>query len=107
MTAPTSTAPGEVHRDGLDYFTHQIDGTRFGGWYRPLCEGTIEVLAVGLIRTLELQGRSPQAVACQALEEFVRLRQTLGLPLPQFHELENVTPTILAGQLDRNPAGSG
>jgi hypothetical protein len=106
MTAPWRTVPGKG-RDGLDYFTHQVDGTRFGGWYRPLSEGCIEVLAVGLIRTLELQGRPPQVVACQALEEFVRLRQQLGLPLPEFQDLESGMPTILGGQLERIEAGTG
>jgi hypothetical protein len=67
----------------LSYFTHQIDGADYGGWYRDLAPDSIEVLSVGLIRTIALEGRSAQAAASAALEEFVRVRQGQGLPIPR------------------------
>ena len=42
----------------------------------------MEILAIGLMRTLPLDGRQPEDVACDVLEEFVRARQQLGQPVP-------------------------
>lgn len=71
------------HESELSYFTHQIDGADYGGWYRDLAPGSIEVLSVGLIRTIPLEGRTAQAAATEALEEFVRIRLREGLPIPR------------------------
>jgi hypothetical protein len=71
------------HDAELSYFTHQIDGADYGGWYRDLASGCIEVLSVGLIRTIPLEGRSAQVAASEALEEFVRVRLRQGLPIPR------------------------
>jgi hypothetical protein len=73
-----------VGRDSqLSYFTHHIDGADYGGWYRDLAPGSIEVLSVGLIRTIALEGRIAQVAASEALEEFVRVRLRQGLPIPR------------------------
>jgi hypothetical protein len=71
------------HDSELSYFTHQIDGADYGGWYRDLDPGCIEVLSVGLIRTIPLEGRTAQVAASETLEEFVRVRLREGLPIPR------------------------
>jgi hypothetical protein len=73
-------AKQHVSRDLL-YFTHSIGGRKFAGWYRLLSGDCMEILSIGLIRTIPLDGRAPEEVACDALEEFVRTRQRLGEPV--------------------------
>lgn len=66
----------------LQYFTTAIDGSNHSGWYRVLPGDCIEVLAIGLMRTLTLDGHSAEVVAVRALTEFVRARQLRGEPVP-------------------------
>jgi hypothetical protein len=74
--------PSTGRNSDLRYFTHNIAGRRFAGWYRLLAGDCIEILSIGLIRTIPLiDGRSPEEVACDALEEYVRARQRLGQPV--------------------------
>lgn len=65
----------------LLYFTHNIGGRKFAGWYRLLPGDCIEILSIGLIRTIPLDGRTPEQVACDALEEYVRVPQQQGEPV--------------------------
>src|SRR5688500_3077506 len=69
-----------VSRDLL-HFMHNIGGRNFAGWYRLLPGDCIEILSIGLIRTVALDGSAPEQVACDVLEEFVRARQRQGEPV--------------------------
>ena len=66
----------------LHYFSTAIDGNKHGGWYRLLPGECIEVLAIGLMRTLPLEDQSAEIVAVRALTEFVRERHLRGEPVP-------------------------
>lgn len=66
----------------LSYFTHEVDGTTYGAWYRVLDGIFVEVLAVGLMHTVTLGGSRPEAVARTVLADFVRTRNRCGAPLP-------------------------
>jgi hypothetical protein len=90
---------------GLRYFTHPFENANYGGWYRPLGDDAIEVLAVGLIRTVRLGGRNPEIAACEALDEFVRLRKSYGLPLPSADTWAE-DPTAVCAHLDRDRGGT-
>jgi len=93
----------------LSYFTQQIDGIAFGGWYRHLGTDAIEVLTVGLMRTVRLDGRLPADAAGQAMEEFVRARKRVGLPIPRAMHVEypeGDTPTVVCDQLVGGKLGS-
>jgi hypothetical protein len=70
------------NKSDLVFFTHIVGGQTYGAWYRMLPSDCIELLAIGLIQILSLDGRRPEDVACDALEEFVRVRQKLGQPVP-------------------------
>jgi hypothetical protein len=70
------------NQSDLVFFTHIIGGNTYGAWYRLLPAECIEILAIGLIQTIPLDGRQPGDVACNALEIFVRARHKLGQPVP-------------------------
>jgi hypothetical protein len=88
MHNPAGRFSGRVMTDttrnqtDLVYFQHTIESRVYGGWYRLLPAGCIEVLAIGLMQTLALDGRRPEEVACGVLAEFVRARASLGQPVP-------------------------
>lgn len=65
----------------LNYFIHQVDGARYGAWYRVISAGHIEVIAVGMLETAEFAGFSPESSARSILENFVREQRALGMPL--------------------------
>jgi hypothetical protein len=65
----------------LCYFTHAVGNTIYGGYYRILALDCIDVHAVGLVKTVSLDNRSPLTAACEALEQFLLITQRLGLPL--------------------------
>lgn len=81
-----------ARKSDLAFFTHAIGGETYGGWYRVLPADCIEILAVGLMQTLSLDGRRPEEVACSALEEFIRARQKLGQPVPPMPSEMAVNP---------------
>ncbi|WP_129645798.1 hypothetical protein [Peristeroidobacter agariperforans] len=70
------------NKSDLVFFTQVVGRETYGAWYRVLPVDCIEILAIGLMRTLPLDGRDPEDVACDALEEFVRARIKLGQPVP-------------------------
>jgi hypothetical protein len=55
----------------LVYFTHRIDGVVHSGWYRLVQRDGIQLITVGMLQDLSLDGRSPEKVARDALEQFV------------------------------------
>lgn len=61
-----------MHDFELHYFTHSINGKVYGGWYRLVSPGDLEVLGVGSMETVSFAGFEPEAVARSVLEEFVR-----------------------------------
>jgi hypothetical protein len=81
----------------LIFFTRVVAGRAYGAWYRVLPAHCIEILAVGLMQTIPLDGRRPEEVAGGALEEFVRTRQKLGQPVPT---IEPPTSTATKGTSD-------
>jgi hypothetical protein len=70
------------NKTDLVFFTHIVGGQTYGAWYRMLPSDCIEILSIGLMQILSLDGRRAEDVACDALEEFVRVRQKLGHPVP-------------------------
>lgn len=71
----------------LNYFTHLIDGAVYGAWYRTVSSNEIEVIGVGMLELGEY-GFSPEVAAKSMLENFVRLRQRMGAPVPSLATLE-------------------
>lgn len=61
----------------LNYFTHEVDGRLYGGWYRSLAGESIEVYARGQVRSAPLAGARLEEKACRLLEDVVR-----SLPRP-------------------------
>lgn len=61
-----------MHDFELHYFTHSINGKVYGGWYRLISPGDLEVLGAGSMETVRFAGFEPEAVARSVLEEFVR-----------------------------------
>jgi hypothetical protein len=73
---------GMNSKSGLIYFTHTIDGVVHGAWYRLLEPDHIQLVTVGLLQDVPAGGRTPEIVARDTLEQFVRNRQAKGLPVP-------------------------
>lgn len=67
---------GAMHR--LTFFTHLIDGKLYGAWYRVRSTTEVEIQALGLLKVVSWEGRSPEAAARCSLEEFVAQRQAEG-----------------------------
>jgi hypothetical protein len=70
------------NKSDLVFFTHTIDGKTYGAWYRPMPADCIEILGIGLMQIVSLHGRRAEDLACEVLEEFVRIRKKLGQPVP-------------------------
>ena len=64
----------ELLDDDLQYITQCVAGTLFGGWYRVLGDGRIELLALGAIWRAPRRGSLPQRQARAMLARLVRLR---------------------------------
>lgn len=94
---------------GLRYFTHGVDGSVYGAWYRVISSTQIEVIGVGMLEPGEYAGFSPENSAKSILENFVRLRRRLGAPMPSLADLErpreaseNPTEATQQGPPDRS-----
>jgi hypothetical protein len=68
----------EVHYDEMTFFTHQVNGQTYGGWYRPLGPHEIEVMGAGFLCKTRYAGRDELSVARSVLEEFVRMQMRTG-----------------------------
>jgi len=72
---------GSAHEslnNDLQYITQCVAGTLFGGWYRVLHDGRIELLALGGIWRAPAKGSLPQRQARAMLARLVRLRVPNG-----------------------------
>jgi hypothetical protein len=56
----------------LSYFTHDVDGRLYGGWYRPVGDFAVEIYARGRVRRALLGRMSAEQRACEILEQLVR-----------------------------------
>ena len=76
----------------LTYFTHEIDGRSFSGWFRTVGSGRIEVLGIGLLQTVAYPAHvAPANVARQTLARFITGRQRQGLPIPTVEQIKAST----------------
>ena len=64
----------ELLNNELQYITQCVAGAPFGGWYRVLQDGRIELLALGGIWRAPARGSLPQRQARAMLARLVRLR---------------------------------
>jgi len=71
--AAARTAQESEHCE-LQYITQCVAGTLFGGWYRILHDGRIELLALGGIWRAARRASLPQRQARAMLAHLVRLR---------------------------------
>lgn len=62
----------------MTFFTHQVNGQTFGGWYRPLGPHEIEIMGAGFLCKTNYAGCDELSVACSVLEEFVRMQIRTG-----------------------------
>jgi hypothetical protein len=62
----------------LVYFTHEVEGRLYGGWYRPVGGSAVEVYARGQIRKAKLGKVDAPQRACRMLEEIVRTVEANG-----------------------------
>ena len=66
----------------LSYFTHEVDGDRYGAWYRVVSSDHLEVIGVGMLEVAEFAGFSPESAARSILENCVRQQRSLGITMP-------------------------
>jgi len=64
----------ESLQSDLHYITQCVAGTLFGGWYRLLHDGRIELLALGGVWRAPARTTLPQRQARAMLARLVRLR---------------------------------
>ena len=57
--------------NGLAYFTHEVNGRLYGGWYRKARNLKVEVIARGKRRSGDLGRLKPEERARRLLEEIV------------------------------------
>ncbi len=70
-------AEGQGQSDtDLEYVTQCVAGTSFGGWYRVLRDGRLELLALGSIWYQRRGASLPQRQARAMLARLVRMRGT-------------------------------
>lgn len=72
----------------MTFFTHQVNGRTFGGWYRLLGPHEIEIMGAGFMSKTSYAGSDELSVACSVLEEFVRMQIRTGGPLRPLDNLE-------------------
>ena len=70
----------------LTYFTHEVEGHSFAGWFRTVGAGRVEVLGIGLLQTVAHPAHVAAAnVARQTLTRFIKQRR--GLPIPTVEQI--------------------
>ena len=62
----------------MTFFTHQVNGQTYGGWYRQLAPHEIEIMGAGLLCKTSYAGSDELSVARSVLEEFVRMQMRTG-----------------------------
>jgi hypothetical protein len=88
----------------LSYFIHNVDGTRYGAWYRVISSDHLEVIGAGMLETSEYAGISPESTARSILENFVRQQRSLGIHIPSLHSEEPDDPEDLHLSVNRKSA---
>lgn len=71
MTRTDQWGPALTNAE-LRYFSHSIDGTLYGGWFRHLSPNEVEVFAAGLLKKIVIGAQDPEQAARETLEAFVR-----------------------------------
>jgi hypothetical protein len=67
----------------LEFFTETIGGQVYGGWYRLLRTGSVEVLLIGLMTQVPLTAdMTPETLARDVLRRFIDARVRAGDPVP-------------------------
>ena len=56
----------------LVYFTHEVDGRLYGGWYRLAPDSSVELYARGQVKKAKLGRSTVEKKACRMLESIVR-----------------------------------
>lgn len=82
MTSEPTDVGSRGTSEPLTYFTCEVDGVRYGGWYRKLTPSEIEVLAVGLLTVAAYCGDDAESTARATLTDFVRRSTREGRPIP-------------------------
>ena len=78
-----------MSRPDLTYFTHEVDGRSFAGWFWTVSPGRVEVLGIGLLQTVAHPAHvAPANVARQTLARFVHGRQRKGLPILSVEQIK-------------------
>ncbi|HKZ73842.1 MAG TPA: hypothetical protein VJ011_07250 [Steroidobacteraceae bacterium] len=68
--------------DGLTYFTHEVDGRLYGGWYRRAADAaSVELYARGKVRKAKIGRASAEDKARRLMEDIVH-----SLPAPRASE---------------------
>lgn len=62
----------------MTFFTHEVNGQTYGGWYRKLAPQEIEIMGAGLLCKTSFAGCDELSVARSVLEEFVRVQLRTG-----------------------------
>jgi hypothetical protein len=68
----------DVHYAEMTFFTHQVSGQTYGGWYRQLAPHEIEIMGAGFLCKTSYAGSDELSVARSVLEEFVRMQMRTG-----------------------------
>ena len=76
--APSDQSKRSGYSD-LEYVSLELDGKTYGGWYRQLADGQLELLAIGNIRSQRRSNGTAMDQARGMLEEFVRAARSNGL----------------------------
>jgi hypothetical protein len=87
-----------VHYDAMTFFTHEVNGQTYGGWYRRLAPNDIEIMGAGFLCKTRYAGSDELSVARSVLEEFVRMQIRTGA---QPRPLDD--PTHTHDQRDNTP----
>jgi hypothetical protein len=75
---PSTQPRVEVHYDEMTFFTHQVNGQTYGGWYRQLAPYELEVMGAGLLCKTTYAGCDELSVARSVLEDFLRVQMQTG-----------------------------
>jgi hypothetical protein len=68
----------EVHYDEMTFFTHQVNGQTYGGWYRQLAPRELEIMGAGFMCKTPYAGCDELSVARSVLEDHLRGQMQIG-----------------------------
>lgn len=78
----------------LHYVYFELNGYRYGAWYRILSPQHLEVMAVGMLEVVRYAGSNPSEAVCAALQAFIERRAEAGLPVPGMPITEESTQDL-------------